>query len=343
MTHQDDDATARPQPPPDPGSGSAPLGPDASVREIARAARTAFLGADLIQSGPGLWPFGRRARTRRDRNRAATENARRRRAQFQHAFEASRDNAPRPPQSRPIDRRTNRLVIAALTALAAGVLAAAVWFGGPGAHPSTPAARPGPPAPAGTGTPAPSSTPPASATASGTPAVPAQPPIPSGGVTPITPRPHTPAVTPNSVVVVEPPAGDPSAAELATPEAAVRAWLGRLCPFDYRQPLGAAEQRARPAMTDTGWRSVDPTQNPATRASWDRTVAARESGRCAAPIALVSPEAPRSPTAAIAIGAVTRVVTPENGQSYVEQLSEVRIVRRGADGLWRVDLPTEGG
>src|SRR5256885_6819340 len=155
MTHQDDDATARPQPPPDTATGSAQLGPDASVREIAHAARTAFLGADLIQSGPGLWPFGRRARTRRDRNRAATDNARRRRAQFQHAFEAVQDDALRLARSRPIDRRTNRIAIAALAGLAAAVVAAAMWFGGgPGGHPSTPAARPGPPAAAATGAPA---------------------------------------------------------------------------------------------------------------------------------------------------------------------------------------------
>jgi hypothetical protein len=320
------------------------LGPDASAREIARAARAAFLGTDLIQSGPTLWPFGQRARTRRDRNRRAAHDARRRRAAFQQAFEAPRqDPSPRPSRPRPVDRRTHRIVIAALAGLAVAVLAAAVWLGGsPDSHPST---QPAPlPAATTTTSPVPVTSEPAplSPSPSGTAAVPPQPPIPSGGVTPITPRPQT-TVNPRSVVVVDPPAGDPTPTELATPDGTLRAWLARLCPFDYHAPFGTAERRARPAMTDTGWTILDPAQNPGARASWDRTVAARESGRCAQPTALVSPEAPRTPTTAIVIGAVTRVVTPDGGQPYVEQLSEVRIVRQGADQLWRVDLPTEGG
>jgi hypothetical protein len=319
------------------------LGPDASVREITRAARAAFLGTDLIQSGPGLWPFGQRARTRRDRNRQAAADARRRRAAFQQAFEAPRQDSP-PPRSRPgpVDRRTHRIVIAALAGLAAAVLAAAVWFGGsPNSHPSS---QPAPLPAATTSSPVPVTSEPAprSPSPSETAAVPPQPPIPSGGVTPITPRPRT-TVDPRSVLVVDPPAGDPTPTELATPDGALRAWLARLCPFDYHAPFGTAERRARPAMTDTGWTILDPAQNPGARASWDRTVAARESGRCAQPTALVSPEAPRTPTTAIVIGAVTRVVTPDGGQPYVEQLSEVRIMRQGADQLWRVDLPTEGG
>jgi hypothetical protein len=144
-------------------------------------------------------------------------------------------------------------------------------------------------------------------------------------------------------VVVDPPAGDPTPTELATPEGALRAWLARLCPCDYRQPFGTAERRARLAMTDTGWTILDPAENPGARASWDQTVAARESGRCAQPTALVSPEAPRTPSTAIVIGAVTRVVTPDGGQPYAEQLFEVWIVRQSPDGLWRVHLPTEGG
>jgi hypothetical protein len=355
----DHDATGSPPPSPDPAARApatdhrsgpslgpatdAPelptLGPDSSVREIARAAREAFLGADLIRSGPTLWPFGQRARTRRERNQQVIEQARLRRAQFRQAFDAPPAAAPRPARRRPIGRRTNRIVIAGLAGLALAVAAAAVWLGRPEPRPVTQ------PAPASSTT-SPlalsSTTATTPGSTSGSAAVPAQPPIPSGGVAPITPRPH-PTVNPSTVVVVDPPVGDPTPNELATPESAVRAWLARKCPFDYRQPVGTAERQARPAMTDAGWNTVDPSDDARVRASWDRTVAARESGRCAAPTALVSPEAPRSPTTAIVIGAATRLVTPEGGQPYVEHLTEVRLVRRGTDGLWRVDLPTEGG
>lgn len=334
MTNQD---TTNPQP-----SAELPqLEPDASVREIARAARRAFLGRDLLRSGPGLWPFGQRARTRRDRNRQAIDNAQRRRAEFQQAFEAPRADAP--SRARPVDPRTNRIVIAALAGLAVAGVAAAVWLGGDAnPDPSTSAV---PPATASTTISALDSIVPSpnSATAGGTVAVVPQSPIPASGVAPITPRPHPTNVAPDAVVVVDPPAGDPTPAELATPEGAVRAWLSRLCPFDYHQPFGTGEQRARAAMTETGWRSTDPAQNPALRSSWEHTVAARESTRCAEPTALISPEAPRSASAVIVIGDVTRVITPDGGASYVEQLAEVRIVRLGADGLWRVDLNTDGG
>jgi hypothetical protein len=137
----------------------------------------------------------------------------------------------------------------------------------------------------------------------------------------------------------------------------MRAWLSRWCPFDYTDPFGTAERRAQPAMTDAGWATLNPDNDtPAAdrlRASWEQTVAARESGRCAHPDAATSPQAPHSDTSAIVIGTVTRVITTDSAGdtaggsdgpgAYVEQVSEVRIVRRGPDGLWRVDLATSGG
>jgi hypothetical protein len=106
-------------------------------------------------------------------------------------------------------------------------------------------------------------------------------------------------------------------------------------------------------MTSDGWSTLDPGDgdeaDQRARTSWATTVAARESGRCAHPIAQISAEAPRTATSVIVIGAVTRVVTSAGhtgataGQPYAEQLSVARVVRRDMDGLWRVDLPTEGG
>lgn len=354
------------------------LGPDASVRDIARAARSAFVGKDLLQSGPGLWPFGRRARQRRARNRQAAEEARRRRARFldtfDGGFDGGLDEVPTKPSStstpppratpetpagarsfgpagwRSVDRRTNAVVIACLAGVVLAVVLAVVWSG----EPEPPAASEPPPAgPTSSSTPY-SSTRPANTTTTGPAAVPPQPPIPTGGVAPVPPRSGAPIVDPRSVRLVEPPTGDPIPAELNRPDGAMRAWLSRVCPFEFTDEFGTAERRAKPAMTDAGWATLNPDNDTPraerARASWDTTVAARESGRCAEPAATISSEAPRSDASAIVIGAITRVITTHAGGSagqghapYVEELSEVRIVRRGIDGLWRVDLATAGG
>jgi hypothetical protein len=121
------------------------------------------------------------------------------------------------------------------------------------------------------------------------------------------------------------------------------AWLARWCPFTYTDPFATSENRARPAMTGPGWASFDPRRHDGARESWRRTTAARESGRCGRPDSHVSPEAPRSAATAIVIGTISRVVTAPGQPPYVEQISELRIVRHSADGGWRVDRHTEGG
>lgn len=325
-----------------------------------RAVLDAYLSTDLLHSGPGLLPFGHRARERRAHNRAVAEEARRRRDQLRLTAAGigadppgqaeGRDRAAIPAVRRPVDRRTQRRVVLGLTAVVAAVILAALWW-------SPPDPRPNQPPPAANSSPSERSN--TISTTTVTPndaeagSLPARPPIPPGGVTPVTPDPDT-AVDAGSVQVVAPPTGPPTRTDLATPEAAMRAWLARLCPFTHTDPFGTAEQRARPAMTDNGWSTLNPLDgdqaDQRVRASWDRTVAARESGRCAHPIAQISLEAPRTPTSVIVIGAATRVVTSTShtGETaaqlpYVEQLAVVRVVRRGTDGLWRVDLPTEGG
>ncbi|WP_142065306.1 hypothetical protein [Pseudonocardia kunmingensis] len=144
-------------------------------------------------------------------------------------------------------------------------------------------------------------------------------------------------------MVVDPPAGDPAPAELASPEGAMRAWLARLCPYAYTEPFGAPEQRARPAMTTAGWAELDPAADERARASWDKVVAGAETARCAAPTAVVSPEAPRSDTSAIVIGEIQQVITAGSGTRWVETLRHTRVVLRDSDGLWRVGTATAGG
>ncbi|GLZ28143.1 hypothetical protein Lesp02_03330 [Lentzea sp. NBRC 105346] len=140
-----------------------------------------------------------------------------------------------------------------------------------------------------------------------------------------------------------PPAGEPSPEELSTPESAARAWLARWCAFDHTEPFAAAEQRARPAMTDLGWRNFDPAGDERARHSWERTVAAKESGRCSAPQAQVPSGAPASDNRRIVLVWADRVVTGTAGSPYVERIMQTRHVHRGADGRWRVDIATVGG
>jgi hypothetical protein len=324
------------------------LGPDPSVREVARAARNAWFSRDLLRSGPTLWPFGRRARDRRARNQAAAVEAHRRRAELRAAFDTlfttTSGTGTGGSVGRPtVSGRARAMVILALTGMVAAVALAAWAWSGPAAGP---APKPTPPSvspPAATHS---TPTKPSATTVVSAATIPAQPPIPPAGVTPTSPHPAVP-VDPSSVRVVQPPPGDPTPAELATPEGAMRAWLARWCPFDHGEEFGAAERRARAAMTDAGWSILNPldgdTGDQRARASWDKTQAAGESGGCSEPTALVSPQAPRSPTSAIVIGAVTRVITAPGQPAYAEPLSVVWRVRQEADGLWRLDLPTEGG
>ncbi|MFC4859191.1 hypothetical protein [Actinophytocola glycyrrhizae] len=330
----------------------------ASGREGIRAVLDAYLSTDLLHSGPGLLPFGRRARDRRARNQAVTDEARRRRAQLRLTAANLVENpraAGSPTVRRTVERRSRLRVVFGLTAVVVAVaLAALLWSSPEPVDPSTAVSQS--PQSSGTGT---FSTSTAVSKTGGTDAgsLPARPPIPPGGVTPLTPGPDT-TVDPNSVQVVPIPTGPPTRTDLATPEAAMRAWLARLCPFTYTDPFGTAEQRARPAMTDNGWSTLNPLNGGSNedvadqraRVSWDKTVAARESGRCTQPVAQISAEAPRTTISVIVIGGATRVITSTGrtrestaASPYVEQLSEVRVVRRGTDGLWRIDLPTEGG
>jgi hypothetical protein len=298
------------------------------VREIARASLRTFLG----HGSP-------------------------RRAQFQERFE--RDRRRNGPSSRTtqaawraVDPRSHAVVIGALGAVVLLVVVLAVWFSRDpqraDSSPATSSSQAGVPiittpnsASAST---APTASPgPGPGSGSGSGSLAGQPPIPTGGVNPITPPASVGVVDAATVQLTAPPTSGPTRAELSTPDGAMRAWLARWCPFHYANQFAAAEQQARPAMTDIGWSVFDPRHDGGARQSWNRTVAAREAGRCAQPTARISPEAPRSATETIVIGAVDRVITAHGQPPYVEQLSELRIVRRGADGLWRVDLPTAGG
>lgn len=310
--------------------------------EIARDSGRALFGPDLLAPGPG-WPFGQRARQRRAQRRAVHERAEQRRAALRQAWNRGQQGSSSGRAGRwaPVEPRRHAAVVASMAAVVVGLGALSWW-----------ASSDSDPAPTSEGAPAaaPSSSPsPDSSTSPPSPGESGQrlqldpvAPIPSDGVAPIVPDTHDgTGPDPQQVHTVPPPAAEPSQAALSSPESAAAGWMAQWCPFDYRAGF-AAQERARPWMTEHGWDTVDPHDNPRAAASWQRTVAAAESAQCSRPQARVVPEAPRSDSSAIVQVTADRVVTGRQGQ-YVEPLSQRRIVQRGPDGLWRVDAATHGG
>ncbi|MEO6086790.1 MAG: hypothetical protein ABIQ18_27115 [Umezawaea sp.] len=307
-----------------------------------RQAGDALLGRDLIGPRPGIVPFGPKARARKQRHQQIEAEAHRRRAALREEFDHAVATTPLPRRWRPVDRARNATVIASLGVVVFAVVATMWWTETQHApEPTTPpAAVPGSSTASTTGSPLTLHTPAGSSPAPSS--LPAVAPIPAGGVTAITPTARTPLAA--DTVVLDPvPPDAPGAGELSTPENAAVAWLRRWCAIAWTDAPGTAERRAQPAMTAVAWTLFDPTRSERALANWQRTVAAQESGRCSAPRAIVSPEAPRSPRSAIVLVTADRVVTGTSGVSYVEQVRETRIVLREDDTLWRVDTATEGG
>jgi hypothetical protein len=308
-----------------------------SLAQAWQLTRSAFVSPDLLRPGPGV-PFGRRARARKARRRDIADETQRRRRALVQAIEHSL-RPPRPDRRawRTVDPRANRLVILTLCSVVGLVGALAVSrHHGPDTAPRQETLTSS--VPGSTAAPNPVLTslrPTMSARA-----VPPRPPIPSGGVTPLTA--DTPQkLDPTSVVLTDPPLLPPTPTDLATAESAAAAWMARWCAFTYTDAVGTNIGRARPAMTPAGWAGF--ASSTPSRASWAATVAAGESARCSTPTARISPEAPRSADSAIVLVTADRVVSAAHATPYVESLGESRVIRRGDDGLWRVDTATEGG
>ena len=164
-------------------------------------------------------------------------------------------------------------------------------------------------------------------------------------VPPVTPAPATtlPSGPPPvaSGLVAPAPTGSITAAQLGSPEAAASAWLSRWCAYDWHAPLGTRENRAHPAMTARAWLDFDPLTAPTSAKAWAVIVGAHQSAVCSAPVALVSPEAPRSATGAYVIVTANRVITPQGGAPVVEQVRETRQVLL-REGRWLVDIAANG-
>lgn len=313
-------------------------GPAATARQAGRA----LFGPDLIAPAPGVWPFGQAAKQRRAQRRAVLRTAAERRSGLQDRWAAGLDpdTTGRSGRWAPVPRRRHAMVLTGMGAAVAGLVVLSWWStsDSPDEPPSAGAAPAGTEQPPASPDPAPDEE---SAPGQQLQLPPVEP-IPSDGVAPIVPGEHSPAPDPAQVPVVPAPAGEPDVAALSTPESAAVSWMARWCPFDTRDELGAAEQRAQPAMTEHGWSLFDPRGDEQGHESWRTAQAASERGACAQPQAQVIAEAPRSESSAIVQVSTDRVVTSSDGK-YVERLSERRIVQRGPDGAWRVDSATHGG
>lgn len=118
-------------------------------------------------------------------------------------------------------------------------------------------------------------------------------------------------------------------------------WLSRWCGFDYRMPLGTRELAVRLEMTERAWLSFDPLSDPARAAAWSRMVTAHETGVCTGTRALVSPEAPRSPTGAYVVVAATQTITSPGKPARNVLVRQTRqVLLRGR--VWLVDIAANG-
>jgi hypothetical protein len=210
--------------------------------EITAAAKSVFFAPDLIRPGPGLLPFGAKARDRRERRREVDTIAATRRTQLAELL-AARRNSHLDKADGATHHGHTRTVAALLTALVIAVPAAG-WVM---SLPTTTAA-------------------------------PTQNPADTGSATTDLPTyesdPTTPGIAAESTPQPAP------AVDLETPEAAAVSWMAAWCPIDPHRDPDSLAAGIRALMTTDGWAqfTATPEQAPAdtapdVTASCDRPVA----------------------------------------------------------------------
>ena len=294
-----DTETPRPQDDPD--------DPRVLDAEIIAAARALFFSRDLVRPGPGLLPFGSKARDRTRRRREVDALAAARRADLAEHHTARRTSrAARSHRS--VRFAHPRLVAAALTAVVITISAAGWWM----TRSTTPTA----PAPTVIDTgPA------------------------AGGPTPAGSNPNSvPAAPTMSDVTSGPDAGEDWS--LATPEAAAGAWLASWCPIDPNPRPEETQARTRAAMTAAGW-----AQFAGTSGSTMAGAIAGATATCDPPSARIVSHPPGTDVPVVVLVWATRRVfhpgNPAAGRSF--RIDRRQYVVKGDDGLWRVDVAAVGG
>lgn len=171
-------------------------------------------------------------------------------------------------------------------------------------------------------------------------------PTPASGVAPVAAQTSTSVVNPASVRLEPVPAGAPTVADTATPQATVTAWLARTCPSSWTEAYGANLQRGRALLTADGWSADDPAGDTASKAVWQHDVVAdRQTRRCGDLTAMVSADTNVSLGAGFVFYTADRVVTSDRAgfTPVVEHVSGSRAVVRQSDGRWLVGPATAGG
>ncbi len=191
--------------------------PDPLDERIATAAKGLFFARDLVRPGPGVLPFGARARDRRERRRQVDATAAARRSELNKLLSERRDSRGAPSR---VSRKQGRpqLVATLLVAVVLAIAVAGWWM----TETRVPAATPVDEADTSM---AATDLPSYITDATGL-----------EGASPAAPKNEPFATT-----------------DLMSPQAAAASWLGAWCPIDPNRNPEAAAAKIRAAMTDAGW------------------------------------------------------------------------------------------
>lgn len=285
-----------------------PDDPRALDAEITAAAWALFFSRDLVRPGPGLLPFGSKARDRTKRRREVDALAAARRADLAELLTARRTSrAARSHRS--VRFAHPRLVAAALTAVVITISAAGWWM----AQSTTPTV----PAPTMVDT---------SPAAAG--------PALAGS------NPNGIAATPTTVSDVTSGLDAGENWSLASPEAAAESWLAAWCPIDPNSNPVEVRTRTRAAMTAAGWAQFTAGSGSAMAGAIAGAIAT-----CDPPSARIVSYPPGTEVPVVVmVWATRRVFHPGNpaaGRSF--RIDRRQYVVKGDDGLWRVDVAAVGG
>jgi hypothetical protein len=282
--------------------------PSSLDADVAAAAKALFFAPDLIRPGPGLLPFGAKARDRRERRHQVDMIAATRRAELGRLLAARRNSRIEP--SIGATRRGDPHLVAAVLGAIVILVAVAGWL-----------------MPLTTTTAAPSLLPADTFTAATD--LPLYEPDPT-------------ALGTIGATTTQPDSG----VDLTTPESAAASWLTAWCPAKATRDPDAVTAGIRATMTADGWAQFTATPGqllvaaaPGTTASCDTPTArivARPPGSDNTVVVLVS--ATRTITEPDADS------DAENAEAAAGfRIERLQYVVRGDDGVWRVDLAAVGG
>lgn len=282
---------------------SPPESPNPLDDQIAAAAKSLFFARDLVRPGPGVLPFGARARARRERRQQVDAIAADRRSELTKLLSARRDS--RGVTTRVSVNRGRPRVVATLLAAVVIAMAVAGWWM--------------------TETPVPAAT-----TVDSTDTSVAATDLPSYiadatglvAASPTAPR-------------IEPPASP----DLASPEAAAASWLAAWCPIDPNRNPDAVAEAIRAAMTAAGWAQFTATPGQATADGVPGVTASCDPPR--ARIVSRPPGTDRVVVVAVSATRTVTDAGPVGTRSFLIELREY--VALDEDGLWRVDVAAVGG